>query len=274
MRRLIGMFCVAVFLTGCGTQFVYNNLPLVTPFYVDDYVDLNREQKKLFKARLKSLHQWHRQTELPIYRDLLVQVQATLNEPSLDTAALLAKVEPLEARWDTLVAQTSPTIIEIAATLTPEQIEGLYAAFEARHQERLDKGALDPEEAVQRIEKWMGRLTDEQRRWVIEFEQGGTSLDQQTVDAQRVFQARLRPVLESPGAPDFNARMQTLLLNPMDSPEGRMLEAMREAQGIERLDLLVRLWDSASDTQKRRVNRRLQGYIDDLEALIVWPAAV
>lgn len=274
MQRVLGAVLIALFLTGCGTQLVYNNLPLVTPFYLDDYVDLNRDQKSVFKAGFKDLHRWHRTQELPVYRDLLIQIQATLNQPDLDPAALLAKVEPLEQRWDTLISQASPLVIEIAGTLTPEQLDGLFAAFEARNQERLDKPAAEPDEAIKRIEKWTGKLTDQQRLRIIAFERANPGLEAETVAAHRVFQARLRQVLSAPDAADFESQLSTLLANPLNSPEGRRLETLREEQGTARLVMLSELWNGASESQKRRVNRKLESYIRDFDALIDWqPAA-
>ena len=67
---------------------------------------------------------------------------------------------------------------------------------------------------------------------------------------------------------DYPARLGILLSGALDSPEGQKLTQMREQQLQARLELFSELWASASDQQKQRVQKKLQGYIRNIEKLM------
>ena len=266
--------CTLVFtmlLSGCGTQFAYNNLTLITPWYVDDYIDLDRQQKAVFKSHLKTLHQWHRRSELPIYHEILLEIQTELAADDLNTQAISQQLLKLRTRWEAIILKSTPAIIEISQSLTDEQRTSFFQALEARNDKRLaemDSAKEHSKESVERIEKWMGPLNPEQIDRVQTYAQANPDLTQPTVAAHRAFQSELSQLMSQSMMANYPARLGILLSGALDSPEGQKLTQMREQQLQARLGLFSELWAIASEPQKRRVRKKLQGYIRDVEKLI------
>lgn len=266
--------CTLVFtllLSGCGTQFAYNNLTLITPWYVDDYIDLDRQQKAVFKGHLKTLHEWHRSSELPIYREILLEIQTELASDDLDTQAISQQLLKLRTRWEAIILKSTPAIIEISQSLTDEQRTSFFQALEERNEKRLaemESAEEHSKESVERIEKWMGALNPEQVDLVQTYAQAHPDLTESTVAAHRAFQAELSQLMGQSIMADYPARLGILLSGALDSPEGQTLTRMREQQLQARLELFSELWARASDPQKQRVQKKLQGYIRDIEKLI------
>ena len=56
-----------VLLSACSNTFLYNQLDWIVPWYVDDFVDLNRQQRQDLKTQVRELLTWHRGEELATY---------------------------------------------------------------------------------------------------------------------------------------------------------------------------------------------------------------
>ena len=67
MRTWIVMGLSLALLVGCGTKFVYHNLDWFVIDYIEDYVDLTKEQKTILSERIVNISQWHKQQEIPLY---------------------------------------------------------------------------------------------------------------------------------------------------------------------------------------------------------------
>lgn len=263
---------VALLISGCGAKFAYNNLNLISPWYVDDFIQLNESQQQAFDRHLEQLHQWHRDTELPQYRQLFTDLHQHLQQPDLDPQLLRTKISQLRGHWNTLIQQSSPAVIELSATLSDKQRLEFFASLEERNQKRLsraDTPAEHKQESVERIDKWMGPLTKQQRQWVETFAENNPDLTHETVAAHRAFQGELAQLLSQSAAADFPIRLERLMADALGgSPEGQKLNQLREQQLNARVELFVALWGSASENQKRKVRSRLKGYIDDIDDLL------
>lgn len=252
-------------------QFAYNNARFMTSWYLKDFIDLSRQQKSAFKAELVQLHDWHRENELPIYRDTLVQIRAQLSDASLDPDRLQGHIALMRERWDAIVTQATPVMVELSETITPEQVQGLLLAMEARSQKRLsDAETVDDHagDTVAGIEKWMGALNPAQRTMALNFAARHPDITVQTVAAHRAFQSQLARLLADPPSAARAARLASLLANALDTPQGAQLAALRQARLDGRVQLMTDLWAGADERQKRRVIKRLGNYIDDMDALI------
>jgi len=69
-----------IFLVGCSsTTFVYNRIDFLLPWYLESYVDLNREQKQDLKQLLIPFFKWHREEELPNYLAIIEDLELALD---------------------------------------------------------------------------------------------------------------------------------------------------------------------------------------------------
>ncbi|WP_269748127.1 DUF6279 family lipoprotein [Enterovibrio coralii] len=81
LRTLASAFVLTLFLSACTNQLAYNTLPFWIDYYLSDYVDLNSFQQKQLEEDLDAFHEWHRQTQLPKIRALLVQLERDMEKP-------------------------------------------------------------------------------------------------------------------------------------------------------------------------------------------------
>ncbi len=276
MRRVlqIASALLLVFsLTGCGMTFVYNNLSLLTPWLVDDFISFNSDQKKAYQTHLKTLHQWHRQNELPEYRQLLESILKDLDKDALNTDNFGEHIFQMRRRWEVLVQQAIPAMTEMALTLSEKQVEELLTKLEKSNQERLKESEDMSFKDRQRrllgnIKDWMGKLSDEQTTLIHDYVTPENQDARLTVAAHRRFQERLGEVLKQRQADDFKPQFAAILADPLDSEEGTALNEYRRVNFNQRIELYSRLWVLATDKQKSKVRKKIQGYIDDIDTLV------
>ena len=121
-----------VALPGCGTTTVaklaYNQSPELAYWMLDDHADFNGAQSLQLKAALARLHDWHRQTQLPLYAQQLQSLQTLApGDISADQACRVAL--DVRARVTTVLEQVEPAAASLAATLQPEQLDTMARKF-------------------------------------------------------------------------------------------------------------------------------------------------
>jgi hypothetical protein len=77
-RKLSVLLLAAALLAGCTATFTYKHLDWLIPWYVDGYVDLSRDQRRLLQDQLGPALQWHQQEELARYVEILDQIESDL----------------------------------------------------------------------------------------------------------------------------------------------------------------------------------------------------
>ena len=151
----------------------YNQLDTLAAWTADEYFSLDPAQKNQFQTRFARLHDWHRHDQLPDYAQLLAEAQARL-EKGITRDDVFWMIEAVKARYRRIVAQSAPDAAALLMTLTPEQIDALKQQWAKDNRKFVREYVLDgkPEErrrarvkrTVDQIERWTGRLTDEQER--------------------------------------------------------------------------------------------------------------
>jgi len=260
-------------LSGCGMTFVYNNLSLLTPWLVDDFITLDREQKKLYQTHLETLHQWHRQHELPEYKQLLLSILDDLEDDQLNTENFGEHIYQMRRRWEVLVEQAIPALTEMSLTLSDQQVDELLAKLEKANQERLEDSEdltlkQRKKKLLSDVKDWLGKLSEEQKNLLEDSLAPDNENAALTVAAHRRFQTRLGNLLTQRQADNFAENLAVLLADPLDSDEGKALNDYRLDNFNKRILLYSKLWRLASDKQKRKVRNKLQNYVDDIDSLI------
>jgi len=185
---LIGI--AVLFLSGCIVRFVYNQLDLIIPWYVNGIIDLNDEQERMLEKNLKVQLKWHRVTQLPEYSATLKDLGA-----KIQTGVTLDDFEryhdTMRRYWKDLVRRIGPDIAGILSTASDEQLDEMLKKFEERHEKFKEEYIDLPEEErrqkkVERMNQFlrfcMGSLNEKQEKIV----------DQWSRDLKNISQARLR----------------------------------------------------------------------------------
>lgn len=178
LRPLVFCLLFPLLLSACssGRQFFYNRLPTVLPWYLQRYVDLDREQKAGFDQQVEALLAWHRSEELPRYLQLLNDLEARL-DTTWSKADVLAFSDAVERAWYRLRDRALDELLLLGATLSDAQLEEFLQSldkrqrkYERKYLKRSDEEYReDAADSLQEsLEDYMGRLDDAQEQMVVD----------------------------------------------------------------------------------------------------------
>ena len=180
MKKLIFALCLLLWVTGCGPRLVYPHLDWLIPFYVDDYISLNREQSSLLEQRLLQVLDWHCRTQLPAYAQSLRELAKDLGNPRQPVS--YRKFEyysnQFMTHWRELSKRIGPEMAGILAMASDEQIAELFRNLEKRKNEfkseYVDISLEKLEEKrkarlAKDLKHWISRLKPEQKQIVSDW---------------------------------------------------------------------------------------------------------
>jgi len=131
--RLVIIFLVALAAVSCGLiKTVYNNAPEAMHWWLDDYFDFTPVQSEQLKPALHALHDWHRQTQLALYIEMLQKIQSDLSREKLEASAVCESIIAIQNGMRTIQLESSPIIIEIAPMLSAKQLSYFQKMLQKR----------------------------------------------------------------------------------------------------------------------------------------------
>ena len=178
MKRLrhLTLLVSLLVLTGCSsTTFVYNRLDFFIPWYLGDYVDLNREQKARLDELLQPFLDWHRVEELPQYLLMLDDIDARLDGP-ISGADVGDTLDEVEQAWLRIETRALEWLLALGADLSDEQIAQFIeelrdkqAEYEEKYLTRTEQEYREDAEENLRdnLQDMLGRLDKPQRARVV-----------------------------------------------------------------------------------------------------------
>lgn len=184
-----------VLLQGCSTvKLAYNQVPHLAYWQLNNYVGLTEAQTGRVRDELGDLHQWHRDTMLPVHAELLQKVQQQLPS-AISPDRACRTYEAVRTQIDQVITHAEPKLAWLAAQLTDAQIRNLQ-------QKQADSNAdwkkewvdVTPEKLREqrfkqlssRAETFYGSLDEPQKAALRAF------IAQSSFDAQRTYAERLR----------------------------------------------------------------------------------
>lgn len=277
-KGLAGLLAgAALFAAGCSlTTIAYNNAVPLASWYVDDYVELNDEQRDLFQDRLGKLIAWHRASELPEYSRVLDEAAKRINGP-VSHEEILRFYDQSRRLAQRTGEQALGDITDLMLMLDAEQIRRIEQKL-ARDNEKFERERLrmsKEKRTQQRIERqikgyesWLGSVTDEQRRHLEQAAASAPLSDELRLADRRRLQGEFIALLRAkPAKAVFKERLRILMLSP---EVGRSPEYRDEVQRWRRDNPVMIAWmlDRASSQQRAHLQRKLRGYSTDIAALI------
>ncbi len=172
LSKYLILFSLLFTVAGCSPSFTYNNLGWLSGFWIDDYVDLNSDQADKFEHIVKTSRDWHRETQLPLYKRDLESLKAMLDK-QVDHNELKAHFVQAKQHWQTLVDKIEPELIDLANALSYEQrvefvaalqenINDEYQEHEEKTPEQHRKERL--EENLENYKEWFGTKLSSQQK--------------------------------------------------------------------------------------------------------------
>ncbi len=175
VKFIFSLLLAVTLLAGCTASFTYNRLDWLIPWYVDGYVDLNREQRRLLRQQLAPALEWHRSEELARYSALLDRIEADLAgdvDDAPDAGIVRSWVDEILEAAERVERSMMSVALEFGGSIDDGQmqefIDSLWEQqreYEDEFLERSDAEYADDsfENLSDVLERFTGRLSDEQQ---------------------------------------------------------------------------------------------------------------
>jgi hypothetical protein len=281
LAQIIGVLLVAAALGACSTiKLAYNNLPELSYWWLDAYLDFDGSQTPKVRDELAQLLSWHRQNELPRVLGVLQEAQ-TLAPRDVSAAQACRMADQIRERLLAVTERAEPAGTELALSLTEAQLQQLerkYAKNNAEYRkEWLDRSPAEVQEKryekfLDRLEDFYGRLTPEQRE-LVRQQVAQSVFDPRLAGAERRQRQQEALALlrgfnaTKPPPAEARAAIHAYVMRIADPPPGPWRDH-QQALLQEGCRNLAALHNATSASQREQAVRRLQAYQDDLRQLV------
>jgi hypothetical protein len=244
---IAALLVVAAALAGCGValKLGYGQGSALAFRWLDGYVDFNDAQTLRVRSALDEWFAWNRRTQLPDYADLLARTGIEL-QTNTTPERVCVLADEVRARIDTGFEHARPAVIDVAATLTPQQLARIQNKLDDRNAtfrddylqpDPADRREASVEREASRAEDLYGSLGDAQRAMLEK------SVAESPFDGDLAYAERLR-------------RQQDMLsmLRRLAAPQMNRTEAEAE------IGTYVQRLDRSPNDDYRRYTKRLVAY--------------
>ena len=264
-----------VLLGGCSsTTFIYNRLDFILPWYLDDYVDLSREQDAFLDQQLAPFLAWHRSEELPRYLEIIDGIDAALDR-SLTARDIEAISADFERAWYRLEGRALDWLLALGGELSDAQVQAFLAELWEK-QEKYEKKYLDRSDAeyrddsyeslVDNLQDYLGRLDRAQKQVLEDASSQLIRSDAIWLSERAAWLHRLEVFLQREAG--WQERIAGAVANRAETVSDEYVEVYdHNLQVI--YAALARVLDSRNEKQDRRLRNRLSDLRNDLETLIL-----
>ncbi len=258
----------------------YSQLPELSHWWLDSYLDLDAAQSKTLRADLGTLHTWHRQQELPWLAQTLNQLEAAAPQ-NTSAAALCQTTDAVRLHLDLLTVQSVPMFTRLASSLTAAQLDHLRRQLAKRRQDWQEEwGGADAtkrraDRLIERTEQFYGRLDASQKVLLrnslaadpVDEQQWANDIRTRHLDIEQTVRRLSRGELAASDAP---AEMRALL-----ERLSRAADPQRSAQRQQmQCKLFADLHNSATTAQRQKLAASLKAYATDAQAMTLLPVVV
>ncbi len=282
MKKNLLIPVILIILVGCSTRVVYFHLDWLIPWYISDYISLDKEQKNMLEKRLLALLDWHCRTQLPVYAETFRALGNDVADP--ESPITVERLEFHFARlmelWKVLLHNVAPDIIDLMLTASDDQINELFNNLAKRNQEFREKYVDLPAQELnknrqKRMQKnlayWISDLTPAQRQAVADWSSGLMPIAQEWLQNRERVQAYARTLLEKrEDSPEFREKMLDLIVYP---------EYMRPADYQKKIDFntnltlqfIIQLDRLLTSEQRQHFLKRIESLASDFDQISCNP---
>lgn len=278
--RLIVLLLIIAFLQGCTSKMAYNNADWLAQWYIDDYVDLSRDQNRNLEIELESVLEWHRETQLLPYRQQLVALANDLDHLPISEQVWLQNFNQITDHWQRARRELSTRAAKLAPQLSQNQVNYLFTKLEENSKERLEDfnektlveyRADRLERLLETLENYLGTVNKQQEDYADMFVEQAKITEQEWFDSKVKLQAAMKGVFVSRAktelTTELSTELSTELFNIMINPDQFKSDTLLAAYPHNRQLLLSMLHKISTSLDKNQVTY-LKGEINDLIQLI------
>jgi hypothetical protein len=274
--RLIVLLLMIALLQGCTSKMAYNNADWLAQWYIDDYVDLTRDQNRHLEIELESVLEWHRETQLLPYRQQLVALANDLDNLPISEQVWLNHVNHITDHWQRVRRELSMRAARLAPQLNQNQVTPLFKKLAENNEERLDdfNEKTVAEYRTDRLEKlletladYLGTVNKQQEDYAATFVEQANITEQEWFDSKVKLQTAMKDVWVSRLKTALGTELSTELFKIMINPDQFKSDTLLAAYPHNRQLLLSMLHKISKSLGKDQVTY-LTGEINDLIQLI------
>lgn len=275
MRFRLIVLLLACSLGGCAFLYSYRNIERAIRWSLDDYVTWTPAQDRQLRERLVAQLQWHRDTQLPRYREWLVAQRDELRG-DVELAQLQRDAEQLRQFWQDSMARVAPDIAAQLADLSAAQVRDLLATMREQQTEvETEYRDMTTAELVKKrsrslkktVQYWLGTLDAKQLAAIDAWSaQLPDSREQWLASRRRWTDAFERALAQRQQPEPFAAAIEQLFVQPQENWDPGYREvAQRNEQSV--LALLVDLHNGGGVRQRDAERKRIDQWLDHLDQL-------
>ena len=274
-----------VVVAGCSSlRLAYNNGDTVLYWWLNAYVDLDRDQKGWVREDIDKLFDWHRKTQLKDYVEILRKGQKQV-QGNVTQAELLADYDEIKSRTQSLLLKAAPDLADLARSLKPEQIAQMEKKFKSNNDDYRKKYLSGDQEkrqklrykkAMEQFELWFGSFSSEQEAIIRKASDARPLnneiwLDERMRRQQNVLNLVKKVHQEKLGKDATVGLITTLIKDSFERLEHSERKAFFDAYESSTAQMVLTVIKIATPAQKAHAVKRMQGWIDDFNSLAAQP---
>jgi len=262
-----------IFLVGCSTTtFVYNRIDFLLPWYLESYVDLNREQKQDLKELLIPFFKWHREEELPNYLAIIEDLELTL-DASIEFESIAEITNDVEESWFRLEDRMLLWAIPMTRDLSEQQINGFIKSMQTKTEQseneylsrNLQTYQNDNYKRLRKnLRRFMGSLNKDQLDLISAASKKMIRVDGQWIDNRKALIEKLKVILER----EYGWELALENITHRDDLVAQNYRKTYAHNISVSQNLLVEVLNSRTDKQDKKLRSQLLKYRKDIERLI------
>tara|TARA_B100000767_G_scaffold134666_1_gene127746 strand:- start:340 stop:1170 length:831 start_codon:yes stop_codon:yes gene_type:complete len=263
---------LVLFLGGCSSiTFIYNQFDNLFPWYLESYVDLDRDQKQYLDELLTPFFQWHRVEEMPKYAQIIGSLESAIdNEIDIESIALIT--DNVEESWFRLEDRMIVWIIPLARELSDEQIAKFIQVLRTKTTQSEKKLLLRNDQVYQsdsyksirkNLRRFMGSLTKDQLDLVKITSKEMKRTDGERIQSRKVFIEKLNLILQKEQG--WEERLEKITHS--DELVAENYQSTYDFNTVLIQQLLVAILNSRNDKQDKKLRTQLSRYKSDINSL-------
>ncbi len=271
---LTATFTIAVVIASCSkTTFIYNQLDSLIPWYLNRLVKLDHDQEIVLHSLLQPVLDWHRNEELPIYREILKRLESHL-DGEIQEVHLKQLEEQAELAWVRLERRSLDGLISIGSSLTDFQLNEFFDSLKKQQVEYEEKYFIRDntefaedaaEELLDFLKKYMGSLTRSQVDKVKVASGKLKRSDKIWLSERAIWLERVQGIMTRESG--WKDKIRNLIL-ARESNMSQSYHRVYDWNASVVRAVIVDLVNNASEKQKQKLKSKIAKWISDISSLL------
>lgn len=276
LRHWLLLICLCLGTSACTrVDLAYRNLDVLIPWSLNDYLDMNRDQKSWFDDRLREHLSWHCSTQLASNLEWLDRVEQMVATQQVTPATLGERTREAKEAIAEIATRVTPSAVELLQGLDDNQVRAMQQAFEEDVAKRRKEYVNVPlaeqiddraKRMQKRVEPWFGKLNSAQQQRIRSWSQSLGEQNKDWIDNREHWQAQFIRALDERRSAQFPQRIAQLLQRreTLWTPQYQAAYARTEQAAI---DLMVGLAADSTPEQRQRIQAKLTELRSDFSRL-------